>query len=579
VAARLCRVVTLAALLGVVSAFATLHGAGFRTAAASGTVCTYSDTSDLCNEELQNLLVGREPQFLSDLQTAGDGASIEDYFSLLHDGGGGFPPIDDIPEWFGGGGAGDALPFGAIAGDLVLGVVIVSAGIATYEEFVVPKGWPGPVLGSVSNVSLAGNASWVGCNAASGDVCALSLPLNYDDGAGTVPDVWHPEDVAYRVADCNENSASQQICFYPSLSFGAQSAMESYKVLTYDNLAGTWGNLAPNVLAPGTALPAGNSCTNSATWEAVSPPLNGSTCLPSYFSGDESKIGGAIAQATTTIETGTRAFPLAPDRPWPATVTMPAPTTTTLAPVRAAIAAEPAIRTIIDQNLGDDTFTVPDCHLMTWAECVAALRAAGFLGWIYSDSSENEAAVEADAGKVDYSAPPAGTEAPTTTAITLKLLLSPNGQPYPDPLPEAVAPDDANPPDTTSAGSVPQVPNDAGSCTCPPIDFSPLQGLSLGSKFPFGAFTYVTTMLSDFDVSATAPSFDVNVTQSGTAAHHIVAPGHFSGTLSFLDPYMVWMRGIETFVLWLGAVWFVGAKILGFGAAGDLGDVEETTSV
>jgi hypothetical protein len=123
---------------------------------------------------------------------------------------------------------------------------------------------------------------------------------------------------------------------------------------------------------------------------------------------------------------------------------------------------------------------------------------------------------------------------------------------------------------SSSSGSDPALSGTDSGCSCPPFDFTPLTGLSLGSKFPFGVFGYMSTVLGWFDVTPVAPGFDINVHAGGTSAHPIAGPGHYSGTLDAFSPYMSIVRDLITVALWVGAIWFVGTRLLGFNAGGDL---------
>lgn len=131
-----------------------------------------------------------------------------------------------------------------------------------------------------------------------------------------------------------------------------------------------------------------------------------------------------------------------------------------------------------------------------------------------------------------------------------------------------------------TADAVP-VPSSSSGCPCPVhnVDFGPLENLDLGSRFPFGAFAYATGFLGQFNVSPTAPSFDISVGGANVGGAHISAPGHYAGTLSFFDSWMSWWRTIMSVLIWLSAVWFVATRLLGFKAGGDPSDAMDEGAI
>lgn len=133
----------------------------------------------------------------------------------------------------------------------------------------------------------------------------------------------------------------------------------------------------------------------------------------------------------------------------------------------------------------------------------------------------------------------------------------------------------------TNPDNVPPVSEETPpSCDCPPLDFSPLTGMGLGSKFPFGIFTYAAQIIGDFNVTPQAPEFALGVHAVGVDGRNLDSnydvnlgydgnPNHVG---SSLDVYMGWWRDLLSFAIWVGAVWFVGSRILGFNGAGDPGE-------
>jgi hypothetical protein len=128
--------------------------------------------------------------------------------------------------------------------------------------------------------------------------------------------------------------------------------------------------------------------------------------------------------------------------------------------------------------------------------------------------------------------------------------------------------------------TVPPVISDGGfTCSCPPIDFSPLQSIGLGSKFPFGIFTYAAGIIGDFNVSPQAPDFNLTAQATGVNGHNLSAPYDVNlgdtGTNRIgnsLNTYMGYWRDLLSFCMWVGAIFFVGRKLLGYEGGGDPGE-------
>lgn len=133
---------------------------------------------------------------------------------------------------------------------------------------------------------------------------------------------------------------------------------------------------------------------------------------------------------------------------------------------------------------------------------------------------------------------------------------------------------------TTPEGDPNPAPGGSGSgCNCPPLDFSPLTSLGLGSKFPFGVFAYATSIISDFNVTPHAPDFNLRAQATGVDGHNLDAPYDVNlGDISAnhvgnsLNTYMGWWRDLLSFAMWIGAIWWVGTKLFGFDGTGDPGE-------
>jgi hypothetical protein len=131
--------------------------------------------------------------------------------------------------------------------------------------------------------------------------------------------------------------------------------------------------------------------------------------------------------------------------------------------------------------------------------------------------------------------------------------------------PATVAPATSGPPPPGAGGG------GGGSCSCPPLDLTPITGASVGSKFPFGLFTWVTHAIGIFDVSPTTPEVHFPVHLGSTSVHSF-ADDDFYVNLGFFDGYMSTMRLLLTFFMWAAAIWFVAAKFLKVDWAGEPGD-------
>jgi hypothetical protein len=130
--------------------------------------------------------------------------------------------------------------------------------------------------------------------------------------------------------------------------------------------------------------------------------------------------------------------------------------------------------------------------------------------------------------------------------------------------PATVAPATSGPPPPGAGGG-------GGSCSCPPLDLTPITGASLGSKFPFGVFTWITHAIGIFDVEPITPDFNFPFFL-GTTSVHDFGESHYHVQLHWWDTYMGAMRDLLTFFMWVAAIWFVAKKFLKVDWAGEPGD-------
>jgi hypothetical protein len=241
-------------------------------------------------------------------------------------------------------------------------------------------------------------------------------------------------------------------------------------------------------------------------------------------------------------------------------------------------------------GLTPSTFTLPAPE---WGETVEAyrtrLQAAGYLGTITLLEATGETAI-----------PELGTSAPikiqvTGTGTGTYLMPRPVApydppgdaeHPWPSPAPEL--PNDGVPGDgitiTHNGPDIPPYIGDPGSpgdpdcpCTVAALDFGPLSGIDTGDSFPFGVFGFVGDVFGPFNVAGDAPVFDFTLDCPALAGCDTYEFGPVD--LDVMDDYMTIVRGLLTVLLWIGAVWLVAVKLLGFKAGGDLTDGVDDGSV
>jgi hypothetical protein len=276
-------------------------------------------------------------------------------------------------------------------------------------------------------------------------------------------------------------------------------------------------------------------------------------------------------------------------------------------------------------------FTVPDCIGAVVAVCVSDLQAIGFtadytqteLDWDHADMgidagaivvSDPAANVDADQDTIfhfDVNPDPLPLVIPTrsspnqtgdelqaeleaggaTGTITITTVTDTNladGRYGPSAwirvtnttTSEVYTPGERIAPDTTititqNPPGMPVVPEPTdSSCNCPPLNFGPLTALDVGSKFPFGIFVYASAIIGNFNVSPQAPDFNLTAQATGMNGHNLNAPYdvNLGGTrMGWLDTYMGYWRTLLSFCMWVGAIWFVGSRLLGFHGTGDPG--------
>lgn len=206
-------------------------------------------------------------------------------------------------------------------------------------------------------------------------------------------------------------------------------------------------------------------------------------------------------------------------------------------------------------------------QLETYAEYVARLRQLGWLGTATRTAlPEDEFDPLVGPNAVSALRPQSGQLVRTAywpistvqIGIDWSVEFFTNPANAPTPSESLPAPGTPVPPEAPPVSEPPFVPPPG------PLDFTPITDIDWGCKFPFGFITCYAVYVTDtFDVSADAPRFDFNLDQLGI--------GHYIVDLNVMDEYMAIWRAILTVAIWVGAVYWVAANLLGFKAAGDPG--------
>lgn len=102
------------------------------------------------------------------------------------------------------------------------------------------------------------------------------------------------------------------------------------------------------------------------------------------------------------------------------------------------------------------------------------------------------------------------------------------------------------------------------------VDFGPLTALDPGCKFPYGFVCYAQEVTGWFNVTPDAPVFNIAITVPALAGGGTLNYGPVD--LAVIDSYMTVWRTLLSIVLWIGAVYFVATRFLGFQAGGDPGE-------
>jgi hypothetical protein len=108
--------------------------------------------------------------------------------------------------------------------------------------------------------------------------------------------------------------------------------------------------------------------------------------------------------------------------------------------------------------------------------------------------------------------------------------------------------------------------------TIPPaegIDFTPITDLDGACSFPFGFICYAQDVTDIFNVTPNAPVFEFSFPQVSVAGNTYGGSGTWAVDLEVMDDYMAIIRTLISFVLWIGAVYWLAVNLLGFRGGGD----------
>jgi hypothetical protein len=260
-----------------------------------------------------------------------------------------------------------------------------------------------------------------------------------------------------------------------------------------------------------------------------------------------------------------------------ADVTQPAATVITQSP-GAGVIADPAsaITYTVNPAAADMPFTIPrPYNYETYADYVARLVALGYVGTITeTDLSEDTADGTVGPGGVPRIGVKLGTDISTTTVFrsawptvapqakrsaAIQIWKNPSDVAEPAPDPTDAVP---NPDPGAGGGDIP-----AGG-----LDFTPLTGLEPGCRFPYGFVCYAQEVTGWFSVAAVAPVFDFTIPALHVGSTSFGGDQHYDVSLDVMSTYMGWIRDLEAVVLWIGAVYLIATRLLGFNAGGDPGE-------
>lgn len=206
----------------------------------------------------------------------------------------------------------------------------------------------------------------------------------------------------------------------------------------------------------------------------------------------------------------------------------------------------------------------------TYAAWLVRLQALGYVGTVTLVTLSEELGVPelGPSAPVTFRIPAIGT----TPIVTINL---PGGWTVPGP---RVAPNTDievwNNPTTYPPVDPSTVPPPTGGPPggVPGLDFTPVTGIDWGCKFPFGFICYATDVTGWFNVAADAPVFTLAIPAVDVLGTSYDCDCDYEVDLSNMDGYMSLIRGLMSVAMWVGAVYFLATRLLGFNAGGDPGE-------
>lgn len=157
-----------------------------------------------------------------------------------------------------------------------------------------------------------------------------------------------------------------------------------------------------------------------------------------------------------------------------------------------------------------------------------------------------------------------GTVTKLTVGTTTVNLYSPStGQPVAWPLtPPQIS--TSTTPVTVTAVPATYTPSAGGGIHMPTISFA--------CQFPFGFICWAQDVTAWFNVTPQAPNFDFTIPDQTVGGHTYHVGSHYDVNLNIMDSYMSTFRSILSVVLWVGGIYWLAVKLLGFHPGGDPGE-------
>lgn len=118
-----------------------------------------------------------------------------------------------------------------------------------------------------------------------------------------------------------------------------------------------------------------------------------------------------------------------------------------------------------------------------------------------------------------------------------------------------------------------EVPTEGGGVPdAPALDFSPITEIDWGCKFPVGFVCYAIDVSEWFNVTPDAPVFALGDVCVTPPAGGELCAGPYTVDLNVMDDYMSLLRSLMSVALWIGTVYLLATRLLGFRAGGDPGE-------